>query len=128
MRAHGVDMSDPVHLPGHSGLSINLPTPSPATNAAYASCRHLIQPLIDAKTAHARALPASTRLALIHYAECMREHGIAMLDPGPLGSLNLGPVPGMSNAPGRYSPQFRFADQVCRRLLPPTIHDDGTGP
>jgi hypothetical protein len=68
------------------------------------------------------------RLALIHYAECMRTHAVPMLDPNPLGQLNLGNVAGISNGFGRYSPQFRTADQACRRVLPTTVHDDGTGP
>jgi hypothetical protein len=37
-------------------------------------------------------------------------------------------VPGISNDYGRYSPQFRAADQACRHLLPADVHDDGTGP
>jgi hypothetical protein len=58
----------------------------------------------------------------------MRSHAIAMLDPGPMGELSLGNVPGINNGIGRYSPQFHLADQACRHLLPASIHDDGTGP
>ena len=55
-------------------------------------------------------------------------HDIAMLDPNSFGALNLGPVPGITNDFGRYSPQFRAADAACRHLLPAGVHDDGTGP
>jgi hypothetical protein len=58
----------------------------------------------------------------------MRAHDISMLDPTPEGELSLGNIPGITADFGRYSPQFRAADGVCRRLLPPTVHDDGTGP
>ena len=127
MRAHGVDMPDPFHRPGHSGLSIELPDGAPRT-LAYTACVHYIRAIVAAKEAGARPITATVRLALIHYAECMRTHGIPMLDPTPDGSLSLGNVPGLSNGAGRYSPQFRFADTSCRHFLPPTIHDDGTGP
>jgi hypothetical protein len=68
-------------------------------------------------------LPALTR-----YAQCMRDHDISMLDPGPQGQLNLGNVPGITSDFGRYSPQFRAADQACRHLLPAGVQDDGSGP
>src|SRR6266702_7927992 len=42
MRGHGVQMSDPVHRPGHAGFSIALPTRDSATSAAYAACTHFI--------------------------------------------------------------------------------------
>src|SRR5712691_10786402 len=49
MRGHGVQMSDPVHRPGHAGLSIDLPTRDSATSAAYAACTHFIQGIIQDK-------------------------------------------------------------------------------
>src|ERR1700758_3892626 len=48
MRSHGVQMSDPVHHPGHAVLSIDLPERGPATSAAYAACTHFIQAIIQA--------------------------------------------------------------------------------
>jgi hypothetical protein len=128
MRAHGIHMADPFHRPGHQGLSINLPEQGPATTAAYTACGHFLRPLIEAKMANAPVITPAMRLGLIHYAECMREHGIAMLDPTAQGSLNLGNVPGLANSPGRYSPQFGFADHACRHLLPARVRDNGTGP
>jgi hypothetical protein len=127
MRANGVQMSDPQHIPGHSGLSINLPTQDAATAPAYHACTHFIQPIIQAKRG-APALAAPILTALTTYAQCMRAHDINMLDPTPGGQLNLGSVPGITDDFGRYSPQFRHADTACRHLLPPTVHDNGTGP
>jgi len=128
MRSHGVQMSDPVHHPGHAGLSIDMPSRSPANNAAYAACIHFIQANITAKQAGAAAQAAPHLAALTRYAQCMRSHDINMLDPTRLGDLNLGHVPGITSDFGRYSPQFRAADAACRHFLPAGVRDDGTGP
>ena len=129
MRTHGVNMPDPSHRPGHDGLSIELPQQGPATTDAYDACGRYLQATIELKQQAAqRRITAAVRLGLIRYAECMRSHAIAMLDPGPLGELNLGNVPGISNGFGRYTPQFRAADQTCRHLLPASTQDNGTGP
>src|SRR5215469_10833343 len=42
MRAHGVQMADPVEVPGHVGLRINLPERGPATASAYQACLHFV--------------------------------------------------------------------------------------
>ena len=128
MRAHGVQMPDPFHRPGHAGLSIDVPAQTTATRPAFAACNHFIEPIVSMKLTHARAVFAPLLPALTRYARCMRGHDIAMLDPTPDGQLNLGRVPGISNEFGRYSPQFRAADAACRHLLPASVHDDGTGP
>lgn len=129
MRAHGINTPDPVHLPGHVGLSIQLPEQGPVTTDAYSACGHYLQATIELKQGAAeRRITPAVRLGLIHYAECMRSHAIAMLDPGPFGELSLGNVPGIDNGLGRYTPQFRTADRACRHLLPASIRDDGTGP
>jgi hypothetical protein len=131
MRAHGVNMPDPTHIPGHTGLSLQFPgaTPASSTRAATAACTHFIQPIMQAKDAGAAAAMSPARLAaLASYARCMRAHDIPMLDPTSFGALNLGRVPGISSDFGRYSPQFRAADTACRHLLPAGVHDDGTGP
>jgi hypothetical protein len=128
MRSHGVQMSDPVHRPGHAGLTIDMPSRAPANSAAFAACIHFIQANITAKQAGAAAQAAPQLPALTRYARCMRSHDINMLDPTPFGDLNLGHVPGITSDFGRYSPQFRAADAACRHFLPAGIRDDGTGP
>ena len=128
LRSHGVAEPDPFHRPGHSGLTVEIPTPGPTTNAALSACNHFLAPTAQMKQAHARQQLSAWLPALTHYAECMRAHDIAMLDPDAQGSLNLGNVPGISNGFGRYTPQFRNADTACRRLLPSAVRDDGTGP
>ena len=128
MRAHGVQVSDPFHRAGHSGLSIALPAQTASNRPAFSACNHFLQPIIQMKNAHAAAVAAPELHALTEYAGCMRAHDIDMLDPTPHGMLNLGNVPGITSNFGRYSPQFRAADRACRRLLPAGVHDNGTGP
>lgn len=128
MRAHSVPMSDPVHRPGHQGLSLELPPRDAATNAAYSACEHYIASVEQSKGAGGPPISASELRAFTNYAQCMRSHDISMLDPTPQGQLNLGAVPGITSDFGRYSPQFRSADGACRHLLPPGVNDDGTGP
>jgi hypothetical protein len=129
MRAHGVQMSDPYHQPGHIGLTVDVPPQSSATRTAYAACDHYMQDLIQIKEARTAALATTRLAALTQYAECMRTHDITMLDPTPRGELDLGDVPGMANNDfGRQSPQFHSADAACRHLLPAGTGDDGTGP
>ena len=129
MRAHGVQMSDPYHEPGHTGLTVNLPPQDAATRTAWSACRHYIQNLVQIKEDRMAALAGPRMAALTRYAECMRAHDITMLDPNTDGELNLGDVAGMANNGfSRYSPQFRSADAACRHLLPAGIADDGTGP
>jgi len=128
LRSHGVSERDPFHRPGHSGFSVEFPSPGPNTNAALAACNHFIAPIAQMKQANARRELAQWLPQLTSYAQCMRAHDIPMLDPNAQGSLNLGSVPSITNDFGRYSPQFRDADAVCRHLLPSAVHDDGTGP
>ena len=128
LRAHGVNEPDPFQRPGHSGLTIEVPSPTAANNAALSACNHFIAKEVAAKEAGASRQLAQWRPHLVQYAQCMRTHDIPMLDPGPQGELNLGNVPGITSDFGRYSPQFRSADAACRHLLPAGVHDDGTGP
>lgn len=128
MNSHGVQVPEPYHRAGHAGLTLDIPSRGPATNAAFAACTHYLQPIMAAKEAGAAAQAAPHLPALTRYAQCMRRHDIAVLDPTPLGAVSLGHVPGINNDFGRYSPQFRAADAACRHYLPADVHDDGTGP
>lgn len=135
MRRHGVHMSDPYRRSGHSGLTLDLPEKTPSTIRAYGSCQHLIASVIAMKEAGMRARQSALsyqqrraqQLGLLHYARCMRQHGIPMLDPDANGNLNLGNVPGTASV-GRYSALFRRADHSCRGQLPAGVSDNGTGP
>ena len=128
VRAHGVQIQDPYHRAGHSGLTLNFPAPTAANQPALDACKHFLQSLINFKQAGAASHAAHDLPALTAYARCMRAHDIPMLDPTPQGDLNLGRVPGVTGDYGRYTPQFRSADGACRHLLPADVHDNGTGP
>ena len=128
LRNHGVSEPDPVHIAGHSGLSVKVPPRNASTSAALDACNHIIARDVQAKQADAAAIAAPRLAALTTYARCMRSHDISMLDPDQFGDLNLGNVAGVTSDFGRYSPQFRSADRACRHLLPAGIQDDGTGP
>jgi hypothetical protein len=112
-----------------------MPEKTPAMLRAYGSCGHIIASVVAMKEAGMQARQqalspqqaTARHLGLLHYAQCMRAHGIAMLDPDANGNLDLGNVPGIAGV-GRYTPLFRRADHTCRRLLPGGIADNGTGP
>ena len=121
MRSHGVNVPDP-----QPGKPYGFQATGDAT--VLRACEHLLPPANTSATGSQSGKLAAELPALIDYARCMRAHDIAMLDPNSPGVLNLGPVPGITNDFGRYSPQFRAADTACRHLLPAGVHDNGTGP
>ena len=128
MRAHGVQMRDPFHRAGHSGLSIEDPT-ADGGEPARVQRLHAFPAADYADEERPRGgRRGADDAPLTEYARCMRSHDIGMLDPTPQGQLNLGRVPGITSDFGRYSPQFRAADAACRHFLPASVHDDGTGP
>jgi hypothetical protein len=110
MRAHGVQMSDPFHRPGHSGLSIDLPTQDAATRSAYEACNRFLEPIVQAKQGAATPDPPAVLAALTRYAQCMRQHDIGMLDPTAQGRCS----PRRPSAPWR--PSLSWA---ARRHQPP---------
>lgn len=135
MRRHGIHMSDPYHRTGHSGLTLDFPTKTPPVVRALGRCEHIIASIVAMKDAGAAAQQngmtyaqrRAHQLGLLHYARCMRSHGIPMLDPDANGNLNLGNVPGIASV-GRYTPPFLRADRACRSLLPAGVADNGSGP
>lgn len=135
MRRHGIHMSDPYHRAGHAGLTLDFPTKTPPVVRALGKCEHIIAAVISMKEAGMAARQSgmtytqrrARQLGLLHYARCMRAHGIPMLDPDANGNLDLGNVPGIASV-GRYTPVFRRADHSCRSLLPAGVRDNGTGP
>ncbi len=135
MRAHGVsNFPDPVHVPGHAGLTLQMPDGldirSGVGKAAHDACQRYLQPVLDMKARGGGAPTADRLQALADYSRCMRTHRIPLLDPDPAdGHISLGPVAGLPEPPGgRSDPLFAAADAACRHLLPPDTPDDGTGP
>ena len=128
MRGHGVQMPDPFHRAGHSGLSISLPEQTAANRPAFTACMHFLQPIIAMKQAGAVAQAAPELPALTDYARCMRAHDIGMLDPTPEGELNLGRVPGIDRCLRPVLAAVPGGRPACRHFLPAGVHDNGTGP
>ncbi len=130
MRSHGVNQSDPVPdpIPGHPGLTMQVPSRTASNGAAFDACIHFMETSDGANGSGGSGISAAQLAARTSYARCMRSHDISMLDPDQSGDLNLGNVPGIDNGFGRYSPQFRAADRACRHLLPAGSHDEGSGP
>src|SRR5258708_13576301 len=81
MRAHGVQIRDPFHISGHSGLSIEMPTRDAATSAAYGACNHFIAQIIQAKTSGAASQAVADPPPLTRWAQCQRHPGIPLPDP-----------------------------------------------
>jgi hypothetical protein len=95
MRSHGVT-SFPDPTPGGGGFTLNAPginSSSPAFRAAETACRNLLP------VKHVQSEPPTPEAyaRLLHWAKCMREHGIAGLpDPKP----DPPPAPGSPGTAG----------------------------
>src|ERR1019366_4651915 len=121
MRAHGVpSFPDPTKGPGGEGMSINqspgsstltvdgIPFSGPAFVAAEKTCK-----LFGGGNAPP-SISESQKLALFHFAECMRKHGVPNYpDPQfPSGGGIMRPsVPGLN----RNSPAVEHAAGVCNK-------------
>ena len=106
MRSHGVaNFADP-----RAGGAINIPDAleqSPAFQSATGVCRkHL------SGGGPRDGIPESTRLSMLHHAECMRAHGVPNY-PDPTipshGPLKTGPPPGINTG----APAFTRAASAC---------------
>ena len=84
-----------------------------------ASVRRACQSIYDRLPPSARDdndRPPADMQALLGYARCMREHGVADFpDPDAEGNFS---VPPGSTGPGPNSPSFQRAEQACRQLDP----------
>ena len=102
MRSHGVpNFPDSSNIPDALGQS-------PAFKSAAQTCRSKLQP---GGGPHG-GIPESTRLSMLHHAECMRAHGVPSY-PDPKvpshGPLATGPPPGINTD----APAFTRAAAAC---------------
>jgi hypothetical protein len=119
IRQQGVSIPDPIHRPGHTGLSLELPTGasgSAAFRTAQQSCQHLL-----ANTPMGEKMAFANSPALLDFnlqlARCLRSHGIDAPDPTPDH-----PDPEGIGRAARATPAFQSADRICRQQIPmPTI-------
>jgi hypothetical protein len=114
MRAHGIsDFPDP---DAHGDLSLNASGPgsdlnpnNPQFKAADAACKSLRPP--------PQAPPKDLRTHTLHYARCMRAHGISDFpDPKPDGTLQIQATPGSDLDPN--NPQYKAAHDACKKYMP----------
>ena len=102
MRSHGVpNFPDGPNIP-------DALTNSPAFLSAAKACRKYVQP---GGGPHG-GIPESTRLSMLHHAECMRAHGVPNYpDPNipSHGPFNTGPPPGINTD----APAFTRAASAC---------------
>jgi hypothetical protein len=106
MRSHGVpNFPDP-----SAGGAVNIPDvleQSPAFQSATGLCRARLS-----GGGPRGGIPESTRLSMLHHAECMRAHGVPNY-PDPTipshGPLATGPPPGVNTD----APAFKQAASAC---------------
>ena len=113
-RANGMpNLADPqIDSNGRADFPDGTPDPP-------ASVRRACQSIYDRLPPSARDdndRPPADMQALLRYARCMREHGVADFpDPDAEGNFR---APAGSTGPGPKSPSFQRALQACRQLDP----------
>jgi hypothetical protein len=85
--------------------------------AAALACLVLLAACSGGSPGSASDPGGSARTSALAYTECMRAHGIKNFpDPDSQGGISLSGGPGTGIDP--RSPQFKAADQACRKLMP----------
>ena len=127
MRENGIDMPDPVirDLDGSGGNAgavdeaepgepLEFDPNSDAFRAAQEACDEHLEGLGALEPGQAPELTAEEEEAFLNFAECMRENGIDMPDPGSGGMIMR---PGSENDIDPSSDEFRAAEEECRSHL-----------
>jgi hypothetical protein len=111
-RANGMPNLPDLRLDSNGQVSIPPGTPDPPQSVERA-CRSIWERL-PASASGEQARPPADIQALLRYARCMREHGVADFpDPQPDGRF---PLP--ASLRGGKTPRFLRAMQACRQLNP----------
>jgi len=120
MRQQGIAMPDPQVADGAIGFAApsGATFDKPAYASADASCRHFLDAAVWPAATPAVVDP-SVQDALLAYAQCMRDHGVAMDDPvnGEPASITV-VISGSSDPPDPSQVAFATADAACAHLLP----------
>jgi hypothetical protein len=113
-RANGMPNLPDLRLDSNGQVSVPEGTPEPPKSVERA-CRSIWERL-PASASGAQGRPPADMQALLRFARCMREHGMADFpDPKPDGRFPL--PPSMQRVQGK-TPGFLRAMQVCRQLNP----------
>ena len=131
MRENGIDLPDPIfHGGGAEGGDVAEAVPGDVPpfdpngdefRAAQEACEQHLEGLGALEPGEAPALSTEEEEAFLAFAECMREHGIDMPDPGSGGIVVR---PGSEDDFDPMSEDFQVAEQECRSHLDGVI--DGT--
>jgi hypothetical protein len=120
MRDHGVDVGDP-HRSEDGGevIAVGDESVDPQdVQEADAACRHLLPEGTDEPPDLSPQERARIRDQMVRFAGCMRGQGIDFPDPEPQGG---GIVFGPGGDLNPDDPEFRAAEEECRRFLPGDI-------
>jgi hypothetical protein len=113
-RANGMPNLPDLRLDSNGQVSVPEGTPEPPKSVERA-CRSIWERL-PASASGAQGRPPADIQALLGFARCMREHGMADFpDPRPDGRFPL--PPSMQRVQGK-TPRFLRANQACRQLNP----------
>jgi hypothetical protein len=111
-RANGMPNLPDLRLDSNGQVSLPEGTPEPPKRVERA-CRSILERL-PASASGAQGRPPADIQALVGYARCMREHGMADFpDPQADGRF---PLP--ASLRGGKTPSFLRANQACRQLNP----------
>ena len=133
MRENGIDMPDPTfgRVGGGGGQGGDVAVAQPGDElpfdpssaefqAAQEACQHHLEGLGALEPGEAPALSAEEEEAFLAFAECMREHGIDMPDPGSGGMIVR---PGSEEDFDPTSEEFQAAQEACRSHLDEIMQD-----
>jgi hypothetical protein len=113
-RANGMPNLPDLRLDSNGQVSVPEGTPDPPKSVERA-CRSIWERL-PASASGEQGRPPADMQALLRYAQCMREHGMADFpDPQADGRFPL--PPSLQQAHGK-TPQFLRANQACRQPNP----------
>jgi hypothetical protein len=111
-RANGMPNLPDLRLDSNGQVSVPAGTPEPPKSVERA-CQSILERLPASATGQQGRPPADIQ-ALLGYARCMREHGMADFpDPQADGRFSLPP-----SLRGGKTPSFLRANQACRQLNP----------
>jgi hypothetical protein len=113
MRAHGVDVPDP-KFGGDGKVEFGMrgKVDAPKFKAAESACQKQVGGPFGAGKGQA---DPKMQEAMLEFARCMRQHGVAKFpDPQPGGGLLIRAGSGLDP----QSPTFKAAEKACSQLLP----------
>ena len=129
MREHGIDMPDPqVSDDGGGKFSVGFSGggPGDGDNEKFQEANEACRPLLENAIGEGGRpeISPEDEEAMLEFAQCMREHGIDMPDPGETGMVfQFGGPEGESFD----RDAFEAAQEACQDLLPGRLGEDGPG-